>query len=194
MPQSQTIPVDGNDNVLMTYSPTGVAIPTFTVGNPATTGVYLAAVADVVGTVASNNYIVLFNPISNTKTVSFIGNLVDLYAFSVVNSGSSLNVYRITSVSGGTQLAANQMNRFATAMTDPVGQVFIGNPTVTLLNGGVILGSFAPPIGSSGANQGLVGAIGGAGFTLKPGEGLVYQQLVGNTGQRTNIEIVWTEP
>ncbi len=195
---SSTIPV--NDAGLVPVSSTSAAFaPTFvtTVPNPNLLGIYSFVLNDVIGTVASNNYLALFNPVGSGKTVfAFYA-----YVFAYVTGGSSMTknsmiLSRASNVVGGTLHPQSDIGVNDTDMALPVGQVYTGNPTVTA---GSKLFAFPPPTVSGDdvnvlavSPGSLDGAVTGA-VSLKEGQGLVFNVAIGNTNQTWNINVVWGE-
>jgi hypothetical protein len=166
------------------------AIPTYPGSDPTFSGVYVSVIADDAGTTASKNHLSLFNPVGNTKNIIVLGVTVGTYSIASVNSGTSMDVFKLTTAapSGGTVLTPN---KFVTSMPTSTVDVRFNNPTVTTLNTNS-LASFPPPFGGVGLGTGIT-QFQGSSFALLPGEGVVFQAQSGNTNCRWNIEIVWGE-
>lgn len=163
-------------------------------GTPEFLGVYVTIASDQLGTVAANNIIAIMNPANSGRLHVALFLSVGTYAQGVSGTADSLLGHRITAASGGTQYTNANIDRFGTTMPDPVTQVFIGNPTVTLdrFNSNYVN---EPPF-STGAGGGLVKSVAtvpGASFSLQPGQGLVFGTAAGNTNQLWNVEYIWGE-
>lgn len=198
MPQSSTIPVDGNDNVLIDIAASAVpltvngTIGTFATTNPAFIGVYSQSVIDAPGTVALNNYIALFNPVASGRLVLGLSLTASTYSTSTVSAAQSLIAIRITAQSGGTLVAAANVNRFDTNSVNPVTEVRIGNPSATT-TGSAFVG-FPPALGA-GAQSPVTTVTppsGTFGF-FHPGQGFLVQVPVGNANQLWDIQFTWAE-
>lgn len=160
--------------------------------NPAIRGVYLHSLAAIPGTVASNTFITLFNPVGSGRTLSF-----GTVATSSTNTSPStettpLRGHRISAApTGGTLISAASIARFNTTQPDPTGIVRVGNPTVTLGSG---LFNVPPLIDNRSSNVHNIDIPAGAGpFIFRPGEGLALNEAAGVTSTAWNITLVWAE-
>lgn len=160
--------------------------------NPAIKGTYLHSIANVPGTVASQTFITLFNPVGSGKVLS-----LGTVAFSYSNTTPATETnpvrgYRISAApTGGTLISAANLQRFNTTQPNPVGIVRVDNPTVTL--GGALFNSPAP-LDNRSSNVHNVDIPPGAGpFVMLPGEGLAINKLAGTTSATWNITLVWAE-
>lgn len=168
-------------------------MPTVTVINPSIEGVYVFSVANVPGVIAANNFVSLFNPSGSGKVLGIGGLFFSSTSAGAASETEPLRVHRITAASGGTLQADSASVKFQSAYPDPVAEVRIGNPTVTL--GSPFINS--PPVitvGSGGTGVHEVPLPAGVGaFTLVPGEGIAIRTAAGDTDQRWNITVLWVE-
>lgn len=160
--------------------------------NPAIKGVYIHSIAAVPGTVALQNFITLYNPVGSGKTLS-LGTVALSYANTT--PGTSVNPmrgYRIAAApTGGTLVAAANIERFNTAQVNPVGVVRIDNPTVTL--GNPVFNSPAPLDNKSSGVHTVEIPPGAGPFVMAPGQGLAISKATGDTTVTWNITLVWAE-
>lgn len=156
--------------------------------------VYIACINDVPGVAAANTYLSAFNPPGSGRVHIAIQSFVSTYSAGNTAVASSLLNFRTTSATGGTLLPANRIGKFRTDWPDPVSQIRVNNPTVTILTGDAVLFPFPPVISvGTGENSASVGNPPGASFVMAPGEGLIYRSLAGDVDQVWNITYVWTE-
>lgn len=167
-------------------------VPTYAGSDPAYLGVYFWAIHDTAGTVAARNFLSLFNPAGSGKALTVVGVTVADYSVNSVTGATSMEVWRTTAASGGTQITAPNINRFVTTMVDPAAEVRITNPTVTL-TGTDALVAFAPSLGTGAQSPNSVMPVPGAAFVILPGQGVVFVQNAGDVDERWNIQIVWAE-
>lgn len=153
---------------------------------------YFHALIDAPGVVAANNFMSVFNPVGSGKTVVFFQAEIQNYSTGASTTAVSMTATRITAASGGTQVAAANVNRFVTAWANPVAEVRVGNPTVTTT--GVPLNGWAPPI-SIGVGVGATAqtTAPGPGFVCTPGQGIVFATASGNTSQVWKVLPIWAE-
>lgn len=172
------------------------ANPLFTTGvmNPAYKGVYVFSISDIVGSVAANNFISLFNPIGSGKTLIYGGVFVSSFTVAAITlTANSLRGFRVTAASAGTlQTNSTAVAKFQTSQPVAAAEVRIGNPTVTA--GAAI---FAAPlqVGNSVSSPvtGILAPPGAGAFTMAEGEGIVLQTATGDVDTRWNISVVWAE-
>jgi hypothetical protein len=169
------------------------SISTFAGIDPSWTGVYFHAIVDGLGTVASNNFLSVLNPVGSGKLAIALGFICSSYSLNSITLPASLTAFRTSSHSGGTLQSAATINRFATAFPDPVAQVRFGNPTTVNTNAtNPMLG--IPPVVGTGANNGeTVAPTPGASFAFLPGEGIVFNTPTGDVDQRWCIQYIWAE-
>lgn len=164
---------------------------TYPIIDPSWTGVYFHALVDSPGTVAANQYLSVFNPVASGKIIIALGLTAGSYSGGTVTGPTSMRAGRITSSTGGTQIVASAVNRFSTAMANPVSIVRIGNPTV--VSAGTPLIGITPVIGP-GANVGaVVIPPPGPAFAALPGEGISFSVPVGDVNQFWNLQFIWAE-
>lgn len=168
------------------------SIGSFQAADPTYSGVYLWAVHDTPATVAAQNFLSLFNPSGSGKSLIVLGVTVTDYSVNSVTGATSMEVWRTTAASAGTQIAASNINRFATAFADPSAEVRVGNPTVTLSGLDALVG-FAPSLGSGAQSPNTASPTPGASFIIAPGQGVVFRQGAGDTDERWNVQIIWAE-
>lgn len=183
------VKVDGSA-VTQPVSMTG-SISTYAGMDPTWTGVYFHAIVDAVGTVTSNNYLSVFNPIGSGKIAIALGFMAGSYSVAAVTSVTSLTAYRITASSAGTLTTAANVNRFLTTFPDPVSEVRSGNPTVTTVGSKMI--GIPPAIGDKANANSLVAPTPGASFVFLPGQGIVFNVPQGDTDQLWNLQYIWAE-
>lgn len=191
------IVVDNNGNALSISQ--GGAIPTYTVLNPQTLGVYDFSIAAQIGVVTSNTFMTIFNPVSSTRVIIIGGVFI-----STSNSGSSgttnpMRGWRFYGQPTGGTLevstgVSSVVTKLVNAYPDPVAELRINNPTVTLataifntpsaVTNGVGGGTFV--------HQVEVPPAGGP-FVLLPNEGIAINNAGGTANQVWNISIVWAE-
>lgn len=154
--------------------------------------IYLASVSDSPGVVAANNFLSVFNPVASGSHVIGLGAVVSSYATASAGAAHSMLVYRTTAASAGTLVAAANVSRYDTTVSNPVAEVRTGNPTVTT-SGGALMG-FNPPVSTGSGTSGIASpAVTGATFIMHPGEGLVFTTSAGDVNQLWNIQLTWAE-
>lgn len=169
-------------------------LPVILSPNPQIDGSYTASLANVAGTVASNNLQTIFNPVGSGKTVVIGAVFISTVAAAGTASTVPARIHRIDAApSGGVTMAASEIFKLNTANPNAVSVVQHSNPTVTLL----AAGSNTPPPVTTGVGGGQfvheIEPPPGAAFTLAPGEGIAINVASGDTAQRWNITIAWAE-
>lgn len=156
-------------------------------------GVYVYSADEIVGVAAANNYLSIFNPVGSGKLIYFGGAFISAVTAGGSNVTSPMRGFRITAASAGTLQAVSAIGKFITSNPDPIAEVRIGNPTVTL---GAGLFNSPPPLsagsGSTPVHQVPVPPNSGP-FVLAAGEGIVLRQAVGDNDLRWNLSVVWAE-
>lgn len=191
------IVVDNNGNALSISQ--GGAIPVYDTLNPQTLGVYDFSLANLVGTVASNTFVTLYNPSNSTRVIVLGGVFV-----STVNSASSgattpTRGWRFYGQpTGGTVQPTTDGTSVVTKLNnlypDTISELRTNNPTVTLAT--AIWNT--PPAVTNGVGGGTfvhqveVPPSGGP-FILLPGEGVAVNNASGSANQIWNISLVWAE-
>lgn len=169
------------------------SVPIFNSIDPSWTGVYFHALVDVAGTVTDNNYISVLNPVGSGKLAIALGFITTNYSGASVTDAQSLRAFRTSAHTGGTDVTAANVNRFATAFPNPSSQVKIGNPGVTVTNPTNPMIGIAPSLGSGDQTPVTVAPTPGASFVFLPGEGIVFNVPVGDIDQKWNMQYVWAE-
>jgi hypothetical protein len=162
--------------------------------SPAIKGSYVFSLANVAGTVASNNIATLFNPVGSGKIIVVGGAFISTAAGAASSSTVPLRGMRITAHSAGTLQANSTYAKFDSTIPNSIAEVRTGNPTITA-------GSFlwnTPPAVTSGMGGGqfvhIVTAPGATGIlNLREGEGICAQVASGTTAQVWNISYAWAE-
>lgn len=174
------------ENRIIVESGTVNAIPAAAAGS----FFYNAAIGDVPGVVAANNYLSLFNPIGSGKTVVLGAEIVVPWASAASATAVSMNSFRITAASGGT---LQTPDKFVTAAPASIAEVRKGNPTVTTI--GASLGGWPPAMttAAAGGTAYVYSSAPGGALVLVPGEGIVLTTASGNTAQLWNLGFVWVE-
>lgn len=154
---------------------------------------YFHTIFDAPGVVAANNFLSVFNPSGSGKNVIFFQAEIASYANGATAVGVSMTASRITAASGGTAIAAADVNRFVTAWNDPVAVVRVSNPTVT--TAGLPLNAWVPPlaVGVGSGSTAYTATPPGAGFVCLPGQGIVFSTASGDTDQAWKINTIWAE-
>ena len=163
------------------------------VGASVPRGVYIITFTDLPGAVTANNFLSVFNPPSST--VKHVGQSLRIssYATGATSVAVSMLVSRATAASGGTQLAAANVNRFVTTMPNPIAEVRTGNPTVTKLSTPF---TYKSPVLSTGVgNTAPVDLRTPTGdvIAVLPGEGFVLSTASGSINQSWSFDYVWAE-
>lgn len=183
----------GQINATIINNSTTESVPIFTSIDPSWTGVYFHALVDVAGTVASNNYLSVLNPVGSGKIAIALGFITSNYSGASVTAAQSLRAFRTSAHTGGTDIAAVDVNRFFTGFGDPSAQVKIGNPGTTNTNPTNPMIGIAPALGTSAQAPSTVSPTPGASFVFLPGEGIVFNVPVGDVDQLWNMQYVWAE-
>lgn len=169
--------------------------PLFTaMGLPAGVNLYTTLITDVVGVVAANNFLSIFNPLGSGKTFTFYQFVAFPYAGGATSATNSMSVFRATSISAGTQRAAADIGKFITTQPNSVAEVRTGNPTATLANVPIL--AVPPAITAAAAGVSAVASItppSGASFICLPGEGVVARTTAGDVDQIWDLGFVWSE-
>jgi hypothetical protein len=154
---------------------------------------YFHAAIDMPGVVAANTFLSIFNPVGSGKTVSFFSIAPDSYATGASSTPSSLVVDRTTAASGGTQIAAANINKLITIQPNSIAEVRTNNPTIT--KSGITLYSWPPPLatGVGGSSSAYSSVPPGQGFFCLPGQGIALSTPAGNINQVWSIKVTWAE-
>jgi|SRR5215472_451278 len=155
--------------------------------------IYQYAMVDTPGVVAANNFFSWFNPANSGKVVQPLGLVVQCYSPSNSVSSNSLVLYRTSSESGGSLVAASNITKYnPNDATNPVATIRTSNPTV--VTSGIALVGIAP-VQSTGGGTVVPVVLAPFGFppTIPMGTGLVFGTAGGSTSQLWNIQLTWWE-
>ena len=145
-------------------------------------------------TVATKNFLTLFNPSTSGRLYS-IGGVFVSYMTTVASPAYALRGFRVASEpSGGTLHAESTICRFDTQRFAPSAVMRTGNPTTTL---GAAIFNVAPGLAQGQNHSSTIEQVdvpvGFNPFILYPGEGIVVRQEAGNPGHLWNISVLWRE-
>lgn len=169
-------------------------LPVILTPNPQIDGTYIYSIANVAGTVASNTFMTLFNPVGSGKTIVVGGMFISTVAAAGTSATQPTRIHRISAAPTGGVLVNNaDIFKFNTANPTNVAVLRTGNPTVTLEQAA----SNTPPPVTIGAGGGQfvheVDPPTGTTVLLAPGEGVAINNAAGDTAQRWNISLAWAE-
>lgn len=169
-------------------------LPVILTPNPQIDGTYIYSIANVAGTVASNTFMTLFNPVGSGKTIVVGGMFISTVAAAGTSATQPTRIHRISAAPTGGVLVNNaDIFKFNTANPTNVAVLRTGNPTVTL---GQAASNTPPPV-TIGAGGGQfvheVDPPTGTTVLLAPGEGVAINNSAGDTAQRWNISLAWAE-
>lgn len=158
---------------------------------------YTFNLPDIPGVIAANNFVSFFNPVGSGKNVVIYRATITPWASAGDSVDVSMRAFRIsgTAPSGGTQIAAANIQKFMSSSPSSVVDLRTNNPTVGTVASQPVFS--APPAVSSAGVGAAATAItevpSGATFVLVPGEGLVVSTPSGATQQLWNFSITWVE-
>lgn len=151
---------------------------------------YVYSDGSFAGVVAANNFLTLVNPIGLGRLINVTGAFFSSSSTGASSSTATMRGFRVSSVSGGTVKDVSTIGKFVTADPDPVGEIRIDNPTMTL---GAQLFNVPPPTGAAATSNPVTQIRTGGAFILAPGEGVGFKTNSGGTEQRWNISVTWIE-
>lgn len=152
---------------------------------------YDYSLAESPATTTAKNHVSLFNPVGSGKLVVVGGFFISFTMTEVATNTAPMRGFRTTAASGGTLVSASAVCKFSTLHADPVAEIRIDNPTVTL---GSAIFSSPPGVDKRSSTAHQVDVPPGAGrFILRPGEGVVLRQGVSVAGLFWNLSMVWAE-
>lgn len=156
--------------------------------------VYGVTAVNVPGVVAANTYLTVFNPVGSGVVITPIRAEVQCLTIAAALDPSYMQASLITSSTGGTLVAATDVNKFDEVhYPDPEGEVRIGNPTVTIRHP-YALATWPPVVSTGEGNTGAaVMALTGAGQFFYEGEGFAYHADGGDVDQSWSFHFVWGE-
>jgi hypothetical protein len=154
------------------------------------TRAYVYSTGNLAGVATASNFMALTNPAGSGKVLRLAGVFISNLLVGASTTSSSMRGVRVSAVSGGTDESAN-IAKFKTTDPDPVGEVRISGVTMTL---GKQLFNSPPHIAAAAASEGFVHQVPiPFPFLLLPEEGIGLRTNSGDTDQRWNLSIVWTE-
>lgn len=170
-------------------------IGSYPVTNPAFKGGYVYSRAQTAGVVAANNYLALFNPLGSGRSLVVAGVFISSSIVGdITATADPMRGWLATLISGGTLEPASAIGKVRSTMPTPAGQIFINNPAATL---GASWFNSPPVLGVAKQASPFVhqipAAVAGGPITLLPGEGTVIRTESGDTDQRWNVSIAWSE-
>lgn len=170
-------------------------VGTYPVTNPVFRGGYVYSRAQTPGVDTPNNFLALYNPVGSPRTLVVAGVFISsAIVGDIAATADPMRGWLATAISGGTLEAQSTIGRVRSSMPTPVGQIFINNPAATLgaswFNSPPILGTAKQA--SPFVHQ-IPAAVAGGPITLMPGEGTVIRTETGDTDQRWNVSIAWSE-
>lgn len=174
-------------------SPTTFA--TYSTVNPVFTGGYVFSQAQHPGTVAAHNHLALTNPVGSGKTILVAGVFVSsVIVGDITATVDPLRGWLATDVAGGTLEPTASIGKTRSTMPTPVGEIRTEGATATL---GASWFNSPPLIGASKGASPFVhqipAAIPAGAITLLEGESTVLRTESGDTDQRWNLSIAWSE-
>lgn len=162
--------------------------------DPTVVGAYAFSLNDVACTAAANNYLIIYNPIGNTRSIAPFTSAVSSYVTTGSITGNhSILMQRVTAVSGGTLQPNSAINKAVSTYPNATAQIFTGNATATA---GTQFAAFPPAVsaGSGAVVTGLLqGPTNGGPFILAPGEGIAWLMTASATNLNLNLSIFWGE-
>lgn len=169
-------------------------VATYPGADPAVTAIYAYTLHDVSGVSAAYNHLAFYNPPTSTRAVCVLSLRISSYNVGITGTGASMHVSPITTSASGSQVTNTQIVRQLGTAT-PMAILRTANATATI--SGVAAFAATPPIaGLNQASQSTLAVVASAqnpGILLSPGQGLVFRTNSGDTSQRWNISLVWSE-
>lgn len=158
--------------------------------------VYTTLIEDAAVVATANNYLSIFNPVGSGKNFTFAQFTAFPYATAATGPTINMEVWRTSAASGGTLLAAANINKFDTQQQNSLAEVRTANPTATLIGTLPIL-AVPPAITSSGTGVSASVAIippNSTLFVCHPGEGVVVRMPAGgDVDERWSLGFTWLE-
>jgi len=157
---------------------------------------YTTLIQDTAIVTTANNYLSIFNPAGSGKNMTFAQFTAFPYATAAATTTVNMGVWRVTAASGGTLLAAANINKFDTLQPNSVAEVRTSNPAATLL-GTIPVLAIPPALTAAGAGVSATVAIippSASLFVCHPGEGVVVRmEAGGDVDQRWSLGFTWLE-
>ena len=189
-----TVPVTGT----VTTTPANTSTTPLYVTQVTTPGalIYTTLIEDTAVVTTANNYLSVFNPVGSGKSVVFAQFTAFPYATGATGPTMNMEVWRATVITGGTQLAAANINKFDTAQANSIAEVRTGNPSATLTGTLPIL-AIPPAITAAAVGVSAAASIippTGSLFLCRPGEGVVVRMAAGgDVDERWSLGFTWAE-
>lgn len=181
-------------NALGTTPYAQATVASYPIANPIFLGGYVFSDHQIAGAVAPTNHLALFNPVGSGRTIVLAGVFVSSYTEGAVAGVEPLRGWFATNIAGGTLEAASAIGKIRSTMPNAVAQIRTDNPTATLGASWFNSPATRATAASSAAFVHQIPAAVAAGaVTFLPGEGTVIRTEVGDTNQRWNISIAWSE-
>lgn len=168
---------------------------TYPVVNPVFTGGYVFSQAQHPGSAVAHNHLALTNPVGSGKTILVAGVFVSsVIVGDIAATVDPLRGWLATDVTGGTLEPTASIGKTRSTMPDPVGEIRSEGATATL---GASWFNSPPLIGASKGSAPFVhqipATVPAGAITLLEGESTVIRTETGDTDQRWNISIAWSE-
>lgn len=177
-----------------TYTGSTNPLPVISAADPSVLGVWTTAQSVMPGVAAANTFVTLFNPVGSGRDAFLAAAFVSGVAVAATSAVEPMHMYRLAvAPSGGSVVSNTTFFKLDSGDPDPVAEVRIGNPTVTL---GPIGTSTPPPVTTgAGGGQFIHDIIPPppSFLLLRPGEGLAFRTVSGDVSQRWNVTITWAE-
>lgn len=195
MGAEQTVRIDGTSSTAISIA-SSPSNPVFTQPPTAITGlVYTTLIRNTLGVAAANNFLSVFNPVGSGKNIVVAQFICFPYATAATTPTDNMEVWRTSTATVGTLLAAANVGKFDTTQANSIAEVRTGNPTVTL-TGTVPILAIPPAVTSSaGGASSTINVIPPSGslFICRPGEGIVARTPAGAVGQVWSLGFSWAE-
>lgn len=158
--------------------------------------VYTTLIEDTAVVTTANNYLSILNPVGSGKNFTFAQFTAFPYATGATGPTVNMEIWRATAITGGTQLAAANINKFDTLQSNSVAEVRTGNPAATLTGTLPIL-AIPPAITAAATGASASVAIippSASLFICHPGEGVVVRMPAGgDVDERWSLGFTWLE-
>lgn len=169
-------------------------LPVILSPNPQVDGTYIFSIADVLGSVAAQTFMTLFNPIGSGKALIVGAAFVSTAAAAGTPVTTPMRIHRISAApTGGVLAGVSSIFKFNTSNPNAVAELRSGNPSVVL---GAPASNTPPPVTTGAGGGQFVHEIDpppGTSVILQEGEGLALHTSLGDAAQRWNISLAWAE-
>ena len=152
---------------------------------------YVFSMDKVASVVAANNYMSIFNPVTNPHFLAVGGFFISAVLLNPSSVVDSFRGWRITTATGGTLQDDAAVGKIQSHFPDPTAELRTGNPTCTM---GAALFNVPAPVENKAAPAQII-SLGEAGpLILTPGEGVVLRtEAAAGAGGTWNFSVVWAE-